>query len=65
VGLERRRTASTRQTGFDITAASEIMAVLALSTSLQDMRQRLGRIVIGLARDGKPITADHLHPAAQ
>jgi formate--tetrahydrofolate ligase len=51
----------TRQTGFDITAASEVMAVLALSTSLQDMRQRLGRMVIGLARDGKPITADFLH----
>ena len=51
----------TRQTGFDITAASEVMAVLALSTSLQDLRQRLGRMVIGLARDGQPITADFLH----
>src|SRR2546428_431783 len=50
-----------RQTGFDITAASEVMAVLALSTSLQDMRQRLGRMVIGLARDGRPISADSLH----
>src|SRR5438132_7581330 len=37
------------------------MAVLALSTSLQDMRQRLGRMVIGLARDGRPISADSLH----
>src|SRR5256885_653569 len=37
------------------------MAVLALSTSLQDLRQRLGRMVIGLARDGQPITADFLH----
>ncbi len=61
VGLGATEDGVTRQTGFDITAASEIMAVLALSTSLQDMRQRLGRIVIGLARDGKPITADHLH----
>jgi formate--tetrahydrofolate ligase len=61
VGLGAPEDGVTRQTGFDITAASEVMAVLALSTSLQDMRQRLGRMVIGLARDGKPITADFLH----
>ena len=61
VGLGSPEDGVTRQTGFDITAASEVMAVLALSTSLQDMRQRLGRMVIGLARDGKPITADFLH----
>ena len=61
VGLGSPEDGVTRQTGFDITAASEVMAVLALSTSLQDMRQRLGRMVIGLARDGKPITADYLH----
>ena len=61
VGLGAPEDGVTRQTGFDITAASEVMAVLALSTSLQDMRKRLGRIVIGLARDGKPITADFLH----
>src|SRR5207245_824162 len=60
VGLGAPEDGVTRQTGFDITAASEVMAVLALSTSLQDMRQRLGRMVIGLARDGKPITADFL-----
>ena len=61
VGLGAPEDGVTRQTGFDITAASEVMAVLALSTSLQDMRTRLGRMVIGLARDGKPITADFLH----
>src|SRR5947209_3545942 len=61
VGLGAPEDGVVRQTGFDITAASEVMAVLALSTSLQDMRQRLGRMVIGLARDGKPITADFLH----
>src|SRR5262252_7201788 len=61
VGLGAPEDGVTRQTGFDITAASEVMAVLALSTSLQDMRARLGRMVIGLARDGKPITADFLH----
>src|SRR5207249_4165371 len=61
VGLGAPEDGVTRQTGFDITAASEVMAVLALSTSLQDMRKRLGRMVIGLARDGMPITADFLH----
>ena len=49
-----------RQTGFDITAASEAMAVLALSTSLHDMRARLGRIVVGYTKDGDPVTADQL-----
>src|SRR6202030_3197579 len=61
VGLGAPEDGVTRQTGFDITAACEVMPVLALSTSLQDMRQRLGRIVIGLARDGRPISADSLH----
>ncbi|HEX5188229.1 MAG TPA: formate--tetrahydrofolate ligase, partial [Streptosporangiaceae bacterium] len=49
-----------RQTGFDITAASEAMAVLALSTSLHDMRARLGRIVVGYTADGEPVTAEQL-----
>ena len=49
-----------RETGFDITVASEIMAVLALTTSLADMRQRLGNMVIGMSRAGAPITADDL-----
>jgi len=50
----------TRVTGFDITAASEIMAILALTDSLADMRERLGRIVIGTSRSGEAITADDL-----
>src|SRR5208337_5281145 len=50
----------TRETGFDISVASEIMAVLALTTSLNDMRERLGRMVIGSNRAGEPITADDL-----
>src|SRR5271166_6804970 len=50
----------TRVTGFDITVASEIMAVLALATSLGDMRERLGRMVIGSSRKGEPVTADDL-----
>ena len=49
----------TRSTGFDIAVASEIMAVLALSTSLADMRERLGRMAIGVSkRDGQSVTAD-------
>ena len=49
-----------RETGFDITVASEIMAILALTTSLTDMRERLGRMMIGTSRAGDPITADDL-----
>jgi len=50
----------TRETGFDITVASEIMAILALTTSLADMRDRLGRMVIGTNRAGEAVTADDL-----
>jgi formate--tetrahydrofolate ligase len=52
-----------RQTGFDITAASEVMAILALSTSLHDMRARLGRIVIGYTANGEPVTSEDLKAA--
>ena len=51
----------TRETGFDISVASEIMAILALTTSLEDMRERLGNIVIGLAKEtGAPVTAEDI-----
>ncbi len=50
----------TRDTGFDITVASEIMAILALTTSLADMRERLGKMVIGTNKHGTPVTADDL-----
>jgi len=50
----------TRSTGFDITVASEIMAILALATDLADMRDRLGRMVIGSNKAGEPITADDI-----
>jgi formate--tetrahydrofolate ligase len=63
VGLGTREDGVIRQTGFDITAASEVMTVLALTTSLRDMRQRLGRIVIGNTTGGKPITAEELFAA--
>ncbi|HET8662347.1 MAG TPA: formate--tetrahydrofolate ligase [Micromonosporaceae bacterium] len=60
VGLGGRQDGVPRQTGFDITAASEVMAILALASSLGDMRGRLGRIVVGYARDGQPVTAEQL-----
>lgn len=63
VGLGLREDGVIRQTGFDITAASEVMAILALSTSVQDMRARLGRIVIGNRTTGEPVTAEDLHAA--
>lgn len=50
----------TRETGYDITVASELMAILALATDLRDMRERFGRIVIGTSRSGEAITADDL-----
>ncbi|HWQ04747.1 MAG TPA: formate--tetrahydrofolate ligase [Longilinea sp.] len=49
-----------RKTGFDITVASEIMAILALTTSLKDMRERFGRTVIGLSKAGEAITCSDL-----
>ncbi|KAK4240205.1 formate--tetrahydrofolate ligase-domain-containing protein [Achaetomium macrosporum] len=49
-----------RQTGFDISVASECMAILALSTSLGDMRERLGRMVVASSRSGEPITCDDI-----
>jgi len=52
-----------RETGFDISVASEVMAILALTTSLQDMRKRFGRIVIGLTNDRKPVTAEEIGAA--
>ena len=50
----------TRATGFDIAVGSEIMAILALATTLEDMRERLGRMVIGSNKAGEPITADDI-----
>jgi formyltetrahydrofolate synthetase len=50
----------TRETGYDITVASEIMAILALTTDLPDMRERFGKIVIGTSRSGEAVTAEDL-----
>lgn len=63
IGLGGRLDGVPRETGFDITAASEVMATLALCTSLQDLRERLGRIVVGYTRAGTPVTAEELQVA--
>jgi methylenetetrahydrofolate dehydrogenase (NADP+) / methenyltetrahydrofolate cyclohydrolase / formyltetrahydrofolate synthetase len=60
VGLGSEEKGQTRRTGFDITVASEVMAILALTDSLEDMRARLGRMVIGTNRSGEAITAEDL-----
>jgi formyltetrahydrofolate synthetase len=49
-----------REAGFDIAVASEVMAILALATSLKDLRERIGRIVLGLDKAGKPVTTEDL-----
>jgi formate--tetrahydrofolate ligase len=63
IGLGGRLDGVPRETGFDITAASEVMATLALCTSLQDLRERLGRIVVGYTKSGTPVTAEELKVA--
>ena len=63
VGLGSKSDGVPRQTGFDITVASELMAILALTTSLQDMRQRIGRMVVAYDTRRKPITAEDLGAA--
>ena len=60
VGKGPKEKGRTRETGFDITVASEIMAILALTTDLADMRERLGRMVIGTSNSGDPVTADDI-----
>jgi formate--tetrahydrofolate ligase len=63
IGLGSDKDGVPRQTGFDITAASEVMAMLALATSLDDLRDRLRRTVVGYTRGGVPVTADDLQAA--
>jgi formyltetrahydrofolate synthetase len=60
IGLGPEEKGMVRETGFDISVASEIMAILALTTGIADMRERLGRIVIGTSRAGGAVTADDL-----
>ncbi len=63
VGLGGRANGYTRQTGFDITAASEVMAIVAVARDLHDLRQRLGAITVGATYEGKPVTAEQLRAA--
>ncbi|MCC6784474.1 MAG: formate--tetrahydrofolate ligase [Planctomycetes bacterium] len=63
VGLGGDKNGVPRRTGFAITAASEVMAVLGLATDPQDLRARLGRMVVGFTRGGQPVTAEQLKAA--
>ena len=60
-GLGGRTNGVPREDGFDITVASEIMAVLCLAGSISDLKARLGRIVVGYSYDGQPVTCAQLH----
>jgi formyltetrahydrofolate synthetase len=63
LGLGGRLDGVPREGGYDITVASEIMAILALATGLKDMRERFGRMVVALDKSGKPVTAEDLQVA--
>ncbi|HSC49300.1 MAG TPA: formate--tetrahydrofolate ligase [Gaiellaceae bacterium] len=60
VGLGGKVNGAPRETGFDITAASEVMAIVAVSRSHEDLRLRLGAITVGTTFDGEPVTAEQL-----
>lgn len=60
VDVDGKRAGANRRTGFVITAASEVMAIMALARDREDLRRRLGRIVVGATRGGKPVTANDL-----
>jgi len=63
IGLGGREDGIPRETGFDITVASEVMAILALTNSLSDLRKRLARVVLAYTYDGKPVTAEDIKVA--
>ena len=63
IGLGGKRNGVPRRSGFDITVASELMAILGLADNLQDMRRRIGRVILGYRHDGSAITADDTHCA--
>ena len=60
-GLGAKADGVTRQDGFDITVASEIMAVFCLASDVLDLKERVARIIVGYSRSGKPVTAGDLH----
>jgi formate--tetrahydrofolate ligase len=63
IGLGGKTNGPPRETGWDITVASEVMAILGLAGGMRDLRERLGRIVIGFTRGGEPVTAETLKAA--
>lgn len=60
-GLSGEKNIVAREDGFDITVASEIMAILCLSTDIEDLKRRIGNIIVGYNKEEKPITARDLH----
>jgi formate--tetrahydrofolate ligase len=63
VGLGGRANGYVRETGFDITAASEVMAIVAVARDLHDLRERLGAITVGYTFEGEPVSAEQLRAA--
>jgi formyltetrahydrofolate synthetase len=63
IGLGTVNDGTPRQSGYDITVASEIMAALALCSDLRDLRERMGRIIVGTNKKGEPVTAEDLNVA--
>jgi formyltetrahydrofolate synthetase len=63
IGLGGRSNGQVRQTGFDITAASEVMAIVAVASDLEDLRRRLGAITVAQTLEGENVTAERLHAA--
>ena len=61
IGMGGKAHGVPRETGFDITVASEMMAILCLATDLEDMKKRLGQIVVAYTRDGRAVRADELN----
>lgn len=59
-GLDQVPQAPLRETGFELTAASEVMAILALATDITDLRQRLGQIVVGMTFEKQPVTVEDI-----
>lgn len=63
IGMGSKRDGITRRSGFDITAASELMAILVLSESVEELRARIGKVILGYTHKHKPITTEHIKVA--
>ncbi len=63
IGLGTPQDGIARDSGFDISVASEVMAILALTSGLKDLRRRLGRVILATTKDGKPVTAEDIKVA--